>query len=68
MNPYTIAFAIGYYYGRAYPYDAMPRLPEADIPYAGTHGFIAGLERGQHDFGEVDLVTAAEAQDPVDTL
>ena len=68
MNPYTLAFGIGYYYGRAYPRDEMPILAEADMPYAGTYGFIAGLERGRRDFEEIDLVVAAETQDPVDNL
>jgi len=68
MNTYTLAFGIGYYYGRAFPRDAMPILAEVDMPYAETFGFAAGLERGRSDFEEVDLVAVAEAQDPVEFL
>jgi hypothetical protein len=68
MNPYTLAFAIGYYYGRAYPRDAHPALSDADMYHSTNKGFDDGLAAGRRDFEEVDLVAAAESQDPVDIL
>ena len=68
MNPYTLAFAIGYFYGRAYPRDAYPTLPLADIHHSTNKGFEDGLAAGRRDFEEVDLVADAEAQDPQEFL
>jgi len=68
MNPYTIAFAIGYYYGRAYPRDDTPVMSDADMYHRNNKGFEDGLAAGRRDFEELDLVAAAESQDPVDTL
>ena len=55
MNPYTIAFAIGYYYGRAYSADAIVPLPEHDQYHRQNQGFTDGLEAGRRDFQDVDL-------------
>ena len=64
MNPYTIAYAIGYYYGRS----GAIVIAEADRYHRENVGFDAGFEAGQRDFENVDLVIAAEAMDPVDVL
>lgn len=55
MNPYTIAYAIGYYYGRAYSADADVPLPEHDMYHRQNQGFTDGLAAGRRDFQEVDL-------------
>lgn len=68
MNPYSIAFAIGYYYGRAFPRDAEVVMSEQDMYHRSNAGFDAGLEAGRRDFEQLDLPAAAEAVDPVDVL
>jgi hypothetical protein len=55
MKPFTTAYAIGYYYGRAYPNEACPDMPDADLLYRNTISFHAGLERGRADYQDVDL-------------
>ncbi len=62
QNPYTIAYAIGYYYGRAYSADADVPLPEHDMYHRQNLGFTHGLEAGRRDFQEVDLPIIAEQQ------
>jgi len=68
MNPYAIAFAIGYYYGRAFPRDAEVALPAADEYHRGNQGFEDGLAAGRRDYEDVDLPLIAESMDPVDEL
>lgn len=55
MNPYTIAYAIGYYYGRAYSADEYIAMPEHDMYHRQNQGFVDGLAAGRRDFQEVDL-------------
>lgn len=55
MNPYAIAFSIGYYYGRAFPIDAMPSIRPHDERHRANKGFDDGLEAGRRDYQEVDL-------------
>jgi len=64
MNPYAIAFAIGYYYGRAFPRDAYVTLPAADEYHRGNQGFEDGLEAGRRDYEDVDLPLVALAVVP----
>lgn len=61
MNPYAIAYSIGYYYGRAYPRDAEVALPAADEYHRGNQGFEDGLEAGRRDYEQVDLPLVALA-------
>ncbi len=62
MNPYAMAFAIGYFYGRAYPAaDQMPKLPAQDQYHSENQGFVDGLAAGRRDFQDVDLPIIAEA-------
>ena len=68
MNPYTIAYAIGYYYGRAYSADADVELPEADMYHRSNQGFVDGLEAGRRDFQDVDLPVIALKQAAVDEI
>lgn len=62
MNPYSTAYAIGYYYGRAFPVDAEVTLPEEDQSKANNQGFYDGLAAGRRDYSEVDLPVAALAE------
>jgi hypothetical protein len=62
MNPYSIAFAIGYYYGRAFPADAQIAMPPEDQSRASNKGFYDGLAAGRRDYGDVDLPIAAMAE------
>jgi hypothetical protein len=55
MNPYTVAYAIGYFYGRSYSADTEVSLPEHDLYHKGNQGFTDGLAAGKRDFEEVDL-------------
>lgn len=64
MTPYAIAFAVGYYYGRAYPRDAEVTLPAADECYRSSEGFTDGLEVGRGDYENVDLPLIAMATEP----
>jgi hypothetical protein len=64
MNPYTISYAIGYYYGRS----GAIVIAEQDRYHQANAGFDMGYEAGQRDFQDVDLPMAAEAMDPVDVL
>ena len=64
MTPYTIAYALGYYYGRS----GALVISEQDRYHRENAGFDAGFEAGQRDFQDVDLAIAAEAMDPVDVL
>lgn len=61
-NPYTIAFAIGYFYGRAYPTDAATIMPEHDLYHREHQGFIDGLNEGRRDYQDVDLPIIALSQ------
>jgi hypothetical protein len=58
-NAYNRAFAVGYFYGRAYTANEMPVMPTEDLVFRGTSGFGAGLVAGREDFQEVDLPRAA---------
>lgn len=63
MNPYAIAFAVGYYYGRAFPSYLSHEIivPEQDMGHRSNVGFDDGFKAGQRDFQEVDLPIEAEA-------
>lgn len=61
MNPYTMAFAIGYFYGRAFPTDIEVILPPHDLYHCGNQGFVDGLAAGRRDFQDVDLPVTAVA-------
>ena len=61
MNPYAVAYAIGYYYGRAYPRNALPELAPHDEYHRGNQGFEDGLEAGRRDYEQVDLPLVAMA-------
>jgi len=62
MNPYAIAFAIGYFYGRAYSADQDVLLPAQDLYHKSNQGFADGLAAGRRDYGDVDLPIAAMAE------
>jgi len=62
MNPYAIAFAIGYFYGRAYSADQDVLLPAQDLYHKSNQGFYDGLAAGRRDYGDVDLPIAAMAE------
>jgi hypothetical protein len=65
MNPYTLAFAVGYFYGRNNsPEDVV--LPEHDIYYRANQGFADGLEIGRRDFQDIDLPIIALDQPQVE--
>jgi len=66
MNAYAMAFAIGYYYGRAYGGIANVTLPEHDIYHKNNQGFSDGLVAGRRDFQEIDLPILAMEQPHVD--
>ena len=68
MNPYAIAFAIGYFYGRAYSADQDVLLPAQDLYHKSNQGFADGLEAGRRDFQDIDLPIIAESHDVVDPL
>jgi len=58
-HPYTVAFAIGYFYGRAHDAAAGITMPEHDMYHRSNAGFTAGLEAGRRDFQEIDLPLVA---------
>ena len=64
MNPYAIAYAIGYFYGRAYPRDVNIPLPEEDQSRVDSNGFHDGLEAGRRDYEAIDLPLVALAETP----
>jgi hypothetical protein len=64
MTPYTIAYAIGYYYGRS----GAIAIAEQDRYHRENVGFDAGFDAGQRDFQDIDLPLAAEAVDPDEFL
>jgi hypothetical protein len=68
-NPYTLAYARGYYYGRAYC-GQEPETPMSmeDLYWRDTVGFNDGLAAGKRDFQDLDLTAQAMSQDPVDQL
>lgn len=68
MNPYSIAYAVGYYYGRSYGPNELIDLPENDLCYSTNQGFEDGVAAGRRDYAEVDLPIVALAQDQVDPL
>jgi hypothetical protein len=49
MNQYTIAFAIGYFYGRTYGPDPDLKVRVEDAVYMNTQAFNQGLARGRED-------------------
>ncbi len=55
MNAYTIAYAVGYYYGRAYPSNEQVQMPEEDQAVVKNQGFQDGFIAGRHDFEKLDL-------------
>lgn len=57
MNPYSIAYALGYFYGRAH--GTIPVLPEQDEYHAKNAGFNDGFAAGMRDWQDVDLPRAA---------
>lgn len=66
MTPYTTAYAVGYFYGRAYPSSDRSdiTMPEQDYCYRNTVGFKNGFEAGQRDFERIDLSLEALAAEP----
>ena len=68
-HPYTLAYARGYYYGRAFGGNELEsKLSIEDLYWRESAGFLDGLEAGRKDFEDLDLTAAAMAQDPVDVL
>jgi len=68
-HPYTLAYARGYYYGRAYCGQEINSLiSEEDMYWRDTVGFRDGLEAGKRDFQEVDLPFEASAHDQEQVL
>lgn len=66
MNPYAIAYAIGYFYGRSYrPHEEIV-LPPEDMVHRENQGFADGLAAGRRDFEEIDLPIIALAQSELD--
>jgi len=63
-----MAFAVGYYYGRAGGGIGDVTLAEHDIGYKKNQGFLNGLSVGTSDFLEVDLPAIALSQSQVDPL
>lgn len=61
MNPYAVAYSIGYYYGRAIGSIPYP-LPQADEYHSKNQGFLDGFAAGFRDFQDVDLPLAALAE------
>jgi hypothetical protein len=60
MNPYAIAYAVGYYYARSRGYIPTGHdLPEADQALVENQGFIDGFAAGQRDFQDVDVAHQA---------
>lgn len=57
MVPYITAYAVGYFYGRAYPsYEADDiTMPEQDHCYRDSLGFKDGFVAGRRDFESIDL-------------
>lgn len=64
MNAYMVAFAIGYYYGRAHPTGEGMPMPLEDIYHRSNQGFDDGLAAGQRDFQNIDLPISAEQSYP----
>ncbi len=65
-TPYNIAFAIGYYYGRAHPTSEEVVIAEQDMYHRANQGFEDGLTAGRRDFCDVDLPIQALAQEQMD--
>ena len=63
---YTVAYGLGYYYGRALPVDAECNMPAEDLCHRETPGFEAGLNAGRRDFEKIDLVAEALAAKFID--
>lgn len=64
-NAYTLAYACGYFYGRAHGEGAI--IKEEDAVYRSNQGFLHGFEAGQMDFEAIDMVEQAlETNSPVD--
>lgn len=56
MNPYSNAYSVGYYYGRALGYVRSGNdLSPHDEAYVETQGFKDGFAAGKRDFEEIDL-------------
>ncbi len=62
LNSYTIAYAVGYYYGRAFPADAPIDMKEEDLAITSNQGFQDGLLAGRHDYVALDLTQEALSQ------
>ncbi len=62
MKAYTIAYAVGYYYGRAYPADEIIPLKDADLAVVNNQGFQDGLSAGRHDYMALDLPAEASKE------
>lgn len=60
MTPYSIAYAVGYFYGRSRGYiPTGSDLPQEDESLLQNQGFNAGFEAGQRDYQAIDLVGQA---------
>ena len=62
-HPYTLAYARGYYYGRAFcGIELEAKISEEDVYWRNTVGFRDGLEAGKIDFQMMDLPQAANEE------
>lgn len=68
MNTYALSYAVGYFYGRAYPPHAAGDivLPTQDQYHRQNAGFKDGFEAGQRDYQNIDLPTEALSTEQVD--
>lgn len=65
-DPYTLAYARGYYYGRAYcGIEPITDMSTEDLCWRDSVGFLDGLEAGKNDFQTLDLPKEA-SQHPVE--
>jgi hypothetical protein len=63
MNPYSIAYAVGYFYGRSRGYiPTGSDLPQEDEALMLNQGFNAGFEAGQRDYQAIDLSKQAVSE------
>ena len=59
-DPYTLAYARGYYYGRAFCGIELDVIMSVeDITWRDSLGFKDGLEAGKNDFQALDLPNEA---------
>lgn len=55
-DPYTLAYARGYYYGRAFcGIEPVTDMSDEDLIWRDSVGFRDGLEAGKNDFQTLDL-------------